>query len=115
MFTVHNPGTVPYIPWNYLDIADITVVFEQTFSNYIDAPTFRAIKNLPAASNLTKDHFAVMLHTVPNIPDEMVEWIARQLKDSVGWSYVSSVSAADAWHSFSNLFGPYINKFGALK
>ncbi|KAH7132146.1 Spherulation-specific family 4 [Dendryphion nanum] len=112
---IHNPGTIPYIPWNYLDIADVTVVFEETFAKYIDATTFNNIKNLPANSNLTKDHFAVMIHTVPNIPDELVEWVARQLKNTVGWSFLSSVGAADAWHSFSTLFGPYINKFGALK
>ncbi|KAF2014695.1 hypothetical protein BU24DRAFT_423595 [Aaosphaeria arxii CBS 175.79] len=109
---VHNPGAIPYIPWNYLDIADITVVFEETFAKFIDAPNFNAIRDLPANSNLTKSHFAVMLHSVPNIPDELLAWVAAQLKTNVGWAFVSSVGQpGEYWHSFSSVFGAFIGHF----
>lgn len=113
---MHNPGAIPYVPWNYLDLADITVIFEETFANYIDAPKFNALKTLHTNANTTKDAFALMLHTVPNIPDELLDWMVKEMKEMAGWSFLSSVGVpGEYWHSFSSIFTPFITKYAAAK
>lgn len=114
--TVHNPGTIPYVEWNYLDIADITVVFEETFAKFIDAPTFYALKSLEETYNLPKSAFAIMMHSIPNVPDEMVEWIAVQMKEMTQWGFISSVvEAGEWWHSFSKVFEPFVWEIGRAR
>ncbi|KAF2710541.1 hypothetical protein K504DRAFT_405813 [Pleomassaria siparia CBS 279.74] len=111
---VHNPGTIPYIPWNYLDLADITVIFEDTYANFIDVTTFNALKTLYTNANTTTSAFALMLHTVPNIPDELIDWTVKQMKEIAGWSYMSSVSVpGEYWHSFSTIFTLFVTKYAA--
>ncbi|KAF2474811.1 uncharacterized protein BDR25DRAFT_384201 [Lindgomyces ingoldianus] len=109
-FIVHNPGTIPNINWNYLEIADVTVVYEETYMNFLDAPNFNALKALSNNTHFPKSKMAVMLHTVPNIPDDLLDWTAKQLKDMVGWSFMTSVQTkGEWWHSFSPLFAPFFN------
>jgi hypothetical protein len=111
---VHNPGAIPFIPWNYLDIANITVVFENTWTQWIDSTHYNDIKSLPANSNLTKDNFALMLHSVPSIPDDLLGWTAKAMKNMTGWNFVSSVGVAgEYWHSFSSVFGSWVSSYAA--
>ncbi|ORY12135.1 Spherulation-specific family 4 [Clohesyomyces aquaticus] len=107
-FIVHNPGTIPNINWNYLEIADVTVVFEDTYMNFLDAPKFNALKTLSADTRFPKSKLAVMLHTVPNIPDDLLDWTTKQIKEMADWSFLSSVQTKNEWwHSFSPIFAKF--------
>ncbi|KAF2877806.1 Spherulation-specific family 4 [Massariosphaeria phaeospora] len=110
---VHNPGVLPDITWNYLDITDITVIWEETFTNWLDRTKFNRLKNFHNTTNLPKSAFAIMLHSIPDIPDELLEWTVAQLKEMVEWNFISSVSqAGEYWHSFSSVFGKFMEAYG---
>ncbi|KAF2645453.1 hypothetical protein P280DRAFT_388554 [Massarina eburnea CBS 473.64] len=109
---VHNPGTLPDPTWHYLDIADITVIFEDSFANFISAATFNAIKNFPSLANFSTQAFAVMVHSVGSVPDELTEWTARQMKELAGWNYVTDVSAVgEWWHSFPLILDVWVTEY----
>jgi hypothetical protein len=106
---VHNPGNLPYVTWNYLNLTDITVVFEETFAKFIDTKNFNALKSLETTYGLPKSAFAIMLHSIPNIPDELVDWVATQTKQMTGYNFVSSVGQpGEYWHSFSSIFDHWV-------
>ncbi|PSN60636.1 hypothetical protein BS50DRAFT_604619 [Corynespora cassiicola Philippines] len=102
---VHNPGVLPDHTWNYLDLADITVIFEDTYAALLDAQRFHALRDFQNASKRPKSALAIMMHTIPNVPDELLDWVVGQMRDMVGWSFVSSIGEpGEYWHSFSNVF-----------
>ncbi|KAF2262501.1 hypothetical protein CC78DRAFT_315120 [Lojkania enalia] len=110
---VHNPGTIPGIYSNFLDLADITVIFEETYMNWLDAPNFNALKSFYTRANMPKSALGIMLHSVPNIPEDLLEWTVQQLKEMVDWSFMSSVGVTgEYWHSFSSLFVPFVDTYG---
>lgn len=112
---MHNPGAIPYIPWNYLDLADITVVFEDTFASFIDGTKFSQLKTFHTNANTTKNAFALLLHTVPTIPNELLDWTVTQMKSIAGHSFLSSVIVpGEYWHSFSSLFTPFITRYAVV-
>ncbi|KAF2109137.1 Spherulation-specific family 4 [Lophiotrema nucula] len=109
---VFNPGNIPGIYSNYLDLADITVVFEETYLHWLDKTNFEALKNLAKSTGVPQTTFAIMLHDVPNIPDDLLDWTTKQLKEMAGWGFLSSVGVAgEYWHSFSSLFDPFIRTY----
>ncbi|CAI6341857.1 unnamed protein product [Periconia digitata] len=109
---VHNPGTLPDYTWHYLDIADITVIFEDTFANFITAPRFNAIKDFPRLSNYSTDALSLMIHSMGNIPQELTEWTAEQTKELAGWNYATSVNElGEWWHSFPDIFDLWTTKY----
>lgn len=112
--SVHNPGVLPDAVWNYLDIANITVIFENTFAAFISAPTFNALKSFSAATTLPKSAFSIMLHSLGNIPNELVEWTATEMKTMATWNFATSTSAAgEYWHSFSAMLDTFITSYAA--
>lgn len=103
---------MPYIEWNYLDLADITVVFENTFTEFLDATTFYALKALSTTYDHPKSAFAIMLHSIPQIPDELVAWMVDQLKDMTEWNFLSSIGEpGEYWHSFSPVFEEFVQTY----
>ena len=101
---------IPGVYSNYLDLADITVVFEDTFVNWLDKSRFDALSSLSTSANVPKSKLAVMMHTLPNLNDHVLEWVAKELRGMVGWSFVTSVQApGEWWHSFSTLFDGFID------
>ncbi|KAF2749264.1 hypothetical protein M011DRAFT_302712 [Sporormia fimetaria CBS 119925] len=106
---VHNPGTLPYQTWNYLHLANLTVIFENTFDVFIESTTFYKLKSLTTTYSLPKDRFAIMLHSVPDIPDELTRWLVTELREMCDWSFVSSIGEKDEyWHAFSGIFERYV-------
>lgn len=113
---VHNPGIFPDAVWNYIDIPDITVIYEETFLNWLDRSNFNTAMSFQTATNLTKEHFAIMLHTVPNIADDTIEWMVKELKMMAGWFFFTSVGTkGEYWHSFSSLFDGLIGAVSRSK
>jgi hypothetical protein len=55
-----------------------------------------------------------MLHSVPSIPDDLLVWTAKAMKNMTGWNFISSVGVAgEYWHSFSNVFGTWVSSYAA--
>jgi hypothetical protein len=113
---VHNPGTLPDPTWNYLDIANITVIFENHFASFIAAAKFNAIKNFPSLSGYPTSAFSMMLHSMGSIPDELTEWTATQMRSMAGWNYATDVSVVgEWWHSFPQTLDLWITGYGNSK
>ncbi|KAF2187159.1 hypothetical protein K469DRAFT_663197 [Zopfia rhizophila CBS 207.26] len=108
-FVVHNPGNIPVDILNnrtaasnsYMTLADITVIFEETFDKWIDKSTFDALQS----HNIRKSRLAVVLHSVPNIGRSVMDWLVEQLDNTAGYFFVTNVKEKDEYyHSFSPLF-----------
>jgi hypothetical protein len=111
---VHNPGVVPGIYSNYVNLADITVVFENTFLAWLEKSNFDALASFSTMANVPKSKLAVMMHTLPDLNDRVLQWVTSELQQVVGWSFVTSVKTpGEWWHSFSSLFGGYISHVAA--
>ncbi|KAF1953874.1 hypothetical protein CC80DRAFT_494129 [Byssothecium circinans] len=109
---VHNPGVLPDPIWHYLDIANITVIFENHFAAFISAVNFNALKSFPSRSNYPISAFAMMLHSMGSIPDELTEWTARQMKKLVEWNYATEVATVgEWWHSFPQTLDVWVTKY----
>lgn len=112
---VHNPGTLPDAVWNYLDIANITVILEDTFAHFIDGTRFNLLKNFSKVTGLPKSAFSIMLHSLGNIPNELVQWTAEELKEIAGWNFATSTSeAGEYWHSFSSILDTFITRYAEV-
>ncbi|KAH8650859.1 Spherulation-specific family 4 [Tricladium varicosporioides] len=102
---VHNPGTVPDRVWNYLNLSDITVVYEEAFTNWLDRTTFDTLSNFQNVSSHPKSELAIMLHSLPNLTDGLLKCVVGQLEGMVDWFFVTNVAVKNEyWHSFSGLF-----------
>ncbi|KAK7180580.1 hypothetical protein DPSP01_006415 [Paraphaeosphaeria sporulosa] len=112
---IHNPGTLPDPVWNYLDLANTTVIFEDTFANFIEATKFNALKNFHTATNLPTSAFSIMLHSIGSIPDELVTWTVMQMKHMAEWNFATNVATAgEYWHSFPTIFELFIKRYAQL-
>ncbi|KAF1971520.1 hypothetical protein BU23DRAFT_536734 [Bimuria novae-zelandiae CBS 107.79] len=112
---VHNPGTLPDYTWNYLDLANITVIFEDTFAHFIDAATFNALKDFHVLTNSSTSAFSIMLHSFGNVPDELVTWTVTQMKHMAEWTFATNVAeVGEYWHSFPTIFDLFITRYARL-
>ncbi|KAF2270333.1 hypothetical protein CC78DRAFT_595915 [Lojkania enalia] len=108
-FVVHNPGLIspsllasPSILQNsYMNLTDITVIFEETFSKFIDKPTFEALQ----AHRLRKSKLAVILHSMPNVAKRFLDFVVEQVEDAADWVFLTDISVKDEYyHGFGGLF-----------
>ncbi|KAG9228759.1 Spherulation-specific family 4 [Amylocarpus encephaloides] len=106
---VHNPGTIPDRIWNYMNLTDITIIFENTFNAFLDRPTFDTLSGFQTAAERPKSQLALMLHTLPNFTDGMLRCMVKEMEGMVDWIYVTGNGVKDEyWHSFSSLFGGFV-------
>ncbi|EPE28049.1 hypothetical protein GLAREA_04840 [Glarea lozoyensis ATCC 20868] len=104
---VHNPGTLPDRVWNYMNLSDVTVIFEQSFMKWLDQPNFNLLKAFQNDSSHPKSAMAVMLHSLPSLTDNLLTCVIKELENMAGYFFLTSVGDQDQyWHSFSNLFSP---------
>jgi hypothetical protein len=101
--------------WNYIDLANTTVIFEDTFANFIDATKFNALKNFHTVTNLPTSAFSIMIHSIGSIPDELVTWTVTQMKQMAEWNFVTNVATAgEYWHSFPAIFDLFIKRYAQM-
>lgn len=106
---VHNPGTIPDRTWNYLNLSDITVVFENAFIDWLDKANFDTLTQFQNVSSHPKSQLAIMMHSLPIVADTFLACIVKQLEAMASWFYVTDVSIKDQyWHSFSTLFPSFV-------
>jgi hypothetical protein len=108
-FIVHNPGNIPLAPLTtspstagtYLNLADITVVFEETFDKWLLKDTFDSLRKL----KVKRDKLAVMVHSMPEGSIKLLEWVVDSLGEMAGHYFVTTVREKDAhYNSFSPVF-----------
>lgn len=112
---VHNPGVTPDGTWNYLNLSDITVIFENDFSVWLDRTTFDTVVAFQNVSTHPKSQLAVMLHSLPDISDTLLQCIVKQLDAMADWLFVTDVGVLNAYyHSFSGIFNGFVKAVDEL-
>ncbi|KAF2201230.1 hypothetical protein GQ43DRAFT_463341 [Delitschia confertaspora ATCC 74209] len=108
-FVVHNPGNIPLAPLTttantantYLNLADITVVFEQTFEKWVSKDNFDQLRKL----KVRRSKLAVMVHSLPESSTKLLEWVVDSLSEMAGHYFITTVKETDAYYSsFSTAF-----------
>jgi hypothetical protein len=112
-FVAHNPGLISPTVLNspsvlqesYLNLTDITVVLEETFDKWIDKDVMGPLKT----HKIPRDKLAVILHSVPNLSKEVLEFMVLQVEESADWVFLTDVKEMhEYYHSFSGMFGDVV-------
>lgn len=57
-----------------------------------------------------------MLHSVGNVPDELVKWTVTQMKGMAEWNFATDVATAgEYWHSFPTIFDVFVTRYAEMK
>jgi hypothetical protein len=109
ILTVHNPGLVSPAILNsravyqdsYLNLTDITVIFEETFDKWLDKDTFDPLQS----HKLRRSKLAVILHSLPNLSKQVLDFVIEQVEETADWIFLTDVKEyPDYYHSFSKIF-----------
>lgn len=109
-FVVHNPGNIPpslltnrtaLATSSYLNLSDITVIFEETFSNWLDKATFDTLQS----HEIRRSKLAVILHSIPRLSRKVLDFVVEQVEDAADWVFLTDISQKDEYyHSFGGIF-----------
>ncbi|KAF1952798.1 hypothetical protein CC80DRAFT_478866 [Byssothecium circinans] len=112
-FVVHNPGLIPntlltsstVLQNSYLNLSDITVVFEETFSNFLNRTTFDALQS----HRIKRSKLAVILHSLPDLSKRVLDFVVEQVEEAADWLFLTDVGVKDEYyHGFSTMFGDLV-------
>jgi hypothetical protein len=110
---VHNPGLIAPSVLNsttslqssYFNLADITVIFEEKFDNWLDASTFDGLQD----SKVKRSKLAIILHSMPNISKKVLDYVVEQIEETADWLFLTDIKVKDEYyHSFSPLFAEVV-------
>lgn len=109
---VHNPGNITsfisspsILQQSYMNLSDITVVYEEAFDKWLDKNTFQALQ----AHKVRRSKLAVILHSIPNISRKVLDFVVEQVEETADWLYLTDIKTKDEYyHSFSPLFGDMV-------
>ncbi|KAI4658492.1 uncharacterized protein J4E92_006539 [Alternaria infectoria] len=110
-FVAHNPGLIPtsiltsptVLQESYLNLTDLTVVFEETFDKWLDRDVMVPLQ----AHKIRRSKLAVILHSLPNLTGEVLEFMVQQVENTADWIFLTD-SADDYYHTFSAMFGELV-------
>lgn len=89
-----------------MNLSDITVVYEESFSNWLEASTFNALQS----HKLKPSKLAVILHSIPSLSKKVLDFVVEQVEESADWLYLTDVGAKDEYyHSFTSIFGDLVD------
>lgn len=103
---VHNPGNISFLEEqaklpSYTALADISVIFEESFDRWVHRDIFDRLQDLP----IRKNKLAVILHSVPDVSRTVMDWVVENLEASAEWIFVTSNSMTQGHYgNFSPLF-----------
>ncbi|KAJ4288075.1 hypothetical protein N0V90_012092 [Kalmusia sp. IMI 367209] len=106
---VHNPGLIAptllasptFAQQSYVNLSDITVVFEETFDKWLDRSNFDALQ----AHRIRRSKLAVILHSLPDLSKRVLDFVVEQVQDAADWVFLTDVRVKDEYyHSFSPIF-----------
>lgn len=112
-FVAHNPGLIApailnsktVLQESYLNLTDVTVVFEETFDKWLDKDTFDPLQT----QKIRRSKLAVIMHSLPNISKQVLDFVVDQVEETADWLFLTDVNATDAYyHSFSPMFADMV-------
>lgn len=81
---------------------------------WLEQGNFDALVDFANRSSTPKDKLGIMLHTLPNMNDHVLQWVTKELQGMVGWSFITSVQQSwEWWHSFSGIFEGFVGHIAA--
>jgi hypothetical protein len=115
-FVAHNPGLVDpaildsktVLQESYLNLTDITVVFEETFDKWLDKDTMMPLQ----AHKIRKSKLAVILHSLPNLSKEVLDFVVEQVEETADWVFLTN-STDDYYHTISPMFADLVKAVDA--
>lgn len=108
-FIAQNPGLMPTSILNskvvyqesYLNLTDITVVFEEAFDKWLDKDTLDPLQS----HKIRRSKLAVILHSLPNLSKPVLDFMIEQVEETADWLFVTDVKESNEYyHSFSSIF-----------
>ncbi|KAF2650084.1 hypothetical protein K491DRAFT_609548 [Lophiostoma macrostomum CBS 122681] len=113
-FVVHNPGNITAIlaqkdvlQNSYMNLSDITVVFEEAFDKWLDKNTMNALQS---DTGVRRSKLAVILHSIPNISKKVLDFVVEQVEETADWLFLTDVKEKDKYyHSFSTMFADLVD------
>jgi hypothetical protein len=87
-----------------MDLADMTVVFEQTYSAWTNLSAAAALSEL----DYSRSSMAAMMHSVPPDIDGGLTPLVDQLSAATGHVFLTTLDT-DYYLSFSPVFAPFID------
>jgi hypothetical protein len=108
-FVAHNPGLISpsilnsktVLQESYLNLTDITVVFEETFDKWLDKDTMTPLQT----HKIRRSKLAVILHSLPNLSKEVLDFVVEQVEETADWVFLTDNSGeGDYYHSLSPMF-----------
>jgi len=112
-FIVHNPGFIPptllhnktFAQTSYINLTDITVVFEETFDKFLLRENFDALH----ATSVRPSRLAIILHSLPDLSKRVLDYVVEQVQDGADWLFLTDVATKDEYyHSFSKIFADVV-------
>ncbi|KAF1937436.1 hypothetical protein EJ02DRAFT_476835 [Clathrospora elynae] len=112
-FVAHNPGLISpeilnsktVLQESYLNLTDMTVVFEETFENWLDKDTLDPLQE----HKIRRSKLAVILHSVPNLSNQVLEFVVDQVEETADWLYLTNVTETDQYyHSLTPMFAELV-------
>lgn len=111
---VHNPGLVApqvlnsktVLQQSYVNLSDVTVVFEETFDKFLQKDNFDALQ----AHNIKRSKMAVILHSLPvDLSTRVLDFVVDQVGDAADWMFLTDVATKNEYyHSFSKIFADVV-------
>jgi hypothetical protein len=110
-FVAHNPGLIPtsiltsptVLQESYLNLTDLTVVFEEKFDKWLNRDVMVPLQ----AHKIRRSKLAVILHSLPNLNEEVLEFMVQQAENTADWVFLTDI-ADNYYHSFSAMFGDLV-------
>jgi hypothetical protein len=118
-FVAHNPGLVApsilnsktVLSESYLNLTDITVVFEETFDKWLDKDIMTPLQE----HNIRRSKLAVILHKLPNLSKEVLDFVVEQVEETADWVFLTNNSGeGDYYHSISPMFEDLVRAVDGL-
>ena len=110
---VHNPGFIApaliqarnFTKNSYLPLADITVLFEETFDRFLLRENFDALRT----HRLPREKLAVILHSLPDVSVRVLDFLVEQVEEGADWLFLTDIKKKDEYyHSFSSMFNEFV-------
>ncbi|KAF1830628.1 hypothetical protein BDW02DRAFT_633474 [Decorospora gaudefroyi] len=111
-FVAHNPGLVApallasptVLQESYLNLTDLTVVFEERFEKFLDKDTMGPLQ---AHKRIRRNKLAVILHSLPNLSRHVLEFVVEQVEDTADWVFLTDLMNGD-YAGFSPMFADLV-------
>lgn len=112
-YVAHNPGFISpalfdsgtVLQESYLNLTDLTVVFEETFAKWLEKDTLGALQE----HKTLRSKLAVVLHSLPSLSKQVLDSVVGRVEETADWLFLTDVKETDAYyHSFSDIFADVV-------